>query len=289
MRLAEIAANSRDPERAVARLSLYRLKADGVDKLVLDNLNSASAKVKVELIRATGERRIDSATDALLKAAKDSNVDVRRESRRALRETAQTAHLPALLKLLEDAKSGSERADMEAALVATLKRYDLAGIETVSSAVGATSNADTKASLLMVMGRTGGPSGLNLLRAALKDDEPAVQRASILALTEWSTPEPLSDLLDAAKTSPVRSHQVLALRGYFRLIGLRSQRSKAETVQLLEAGLKLAQQDDEKKAVLSMLPRFASPEALELAESLKDGSLAAEAQLAIERIKKSMP
>jgi len=289
LRLAEIAANTQDPERAAARLSLYRLKADGVDKVVLDKLNSAGAKVKVELIRATGERRIDSATDVLLTAAKDSNVDVRRESRRALRETAQTQHLPALLKLLDEAKTGSERTDIEAALVATLKRYDMAGIQNVTSAVGATNNVDTKASLLIVTGRAGDPSGLSLLRAALKDDEPAIQRAAILGLTEWPTPEPLPDLLNTAKTSAVRSHQILALRGYFRLVGLRSQRSRAESVQLIEEGLKLAQQDDEKKAVLSMLPRFASPEALKLAESLKEGPLAEEAQLAIERIKKSMP
>jgi len=288
LRLAQIAADTQDPERGAARLSLYRLKADGVDKAVLDNLGSAPAKVKIELIRATGERRIDSATDALLKAAKDSSTDVRRESRRALRETAQTQHIPALLGLLDDAKSASERADLEAAVVATLKRYEMAGIDGITAAIGKTDNVDTKASLLMVMGRTGDPSGLSLLRAALKADEPAVQRAAILGLTEWPTPDPLPDMLDAAKTNQVRSHQILALRGYFRLVGLRSRRSRAESVQLLEEGLKLAQQDNEKKAVLSMLPRFASPEALKLAESLQEGSVSEEAKLAIERIKKSM-
>ncbi len=289
LRLAQIAADTQDPERGAARLSLYRLKADGVDKVVLDNLNSAPAKVKIELIRATGERRIDSATDVLLKAAEDSNTDVRRESRRALRETAQTQHIPALLNLLDEAKSASEHADLQAALVATLKRYDMAGIETITSAVGTANNVDTKASLLMVMGRTGHASGLGQLRAALKDDEPAVQRAAILGLTEWPTPDPLPDMLDAAKTNQVRSHQILALRGYLRLVGLRSQRSRAESVRLLEEGLKLAQQDNEKKAVLSMLPRFASSEALKLAESLTEGTVSEEAKLAIERIKKSMP
>jgi HEAT repeat protein len=288
MRLAQIAADMPDPERGAARLSLYRLNADGVDKVVLDNLSSAPAKVKIELIRATGERRIDSATDVLLKAAKDSNRDVQRESRRALRETAQTQHIPALLGLLEAAKSASERVDMESALVATLKRYEMAGIDGVTSAFSKTDNVDTKASLLIIMGRTGDPSSLNLLRTALKADEPAVQRAAILGLTEWPTPDPLPDMLDAAKTSQVRSHRILALRGYFRLVGQRSQRSKAESVQLLEEGLKLAQQDDEKKTVLSMLPRFASPEALKLAESLEEGAVSAEAKLAIERIKKSM-
>lgn len=288
MRLAQIAADTQDPERGAARLSLYRLKADGVDKTVLDNLGSAPAKVKIELIRATGERRIDYATDVLLKAAKDSNTDVRRESRRALRETAQTQHIPALLGLLGDAKTASERADLETALVATVKRYEMAGMDTVRSALGATNAVDAKASLLIVMGRTGDPSSLDLLRAALKADEPAVQRAAILGLTEWPTPDPLPDMLDAAKTNQTRSHQILALRGYLRLVGLRSRRPRAESVQLLEEVLKLAQQDDEKKAVLSMLPRFASPEALKLAESLQEGPVSAEAKLAIERIKKSM-
>ncbi len=289
LRLAEIAADTQDPERGAARLSLYRLKADGVDKVVLDNLNSVPAKQKIELIRAAGERRIESATNVLLKAAKDSNMDVRRESRRALRETAQTQHIPALLGLLDDAETASERADLETALVATLKRYEMSGIDSISSALGSTNNVDTKASLLVVMGRTGQASSLNQLRAALKADEPAVQRAAILGLTEWPTPDPLPDMLDAAKTNQVRSHQILALRGYLRLVGLRSQRSRAESVSLLEQAVKLAQQDDEKKTVLSMLPRFASPEALKLAESLQEGSVSEEAKLAIERIKKSMP
>ena len=288
MRVAQIAADTEDPERGAARLSLYRLKADGVDKTILDSLNSAPAKVKIELIRATGERRIDSATDALLKAAKDSNTDVRRESRRALRETAQTQHIPALLGLLDDAKSASERADLEMALVATLKRYEMAGIDAIASALGKTDDVDTKASLLMVMGRAGDPSSLSPLRAALKADEPAVQRAAILGLTEWPTPDPLPDMLETAKSNQVRSHQILALRGYLKLVGLRSRRSRTENVQLLADALKLAQQDEEKKAVLSMLPRFASPEALKLAESLQEGSVSEEAKLAIERIKKSM-
>ncbi|RPI18208.1 MAG: hypothetical protein EHM61_28895, partial [Acidobacteria bacterium] len=287
--LAKIAADSEGAERGAARLSLYRLKAEGVDKAILDNLDSGSARVKIELVRATGERRIEAAADALLKTAKDSNPEVRRESRRALRETAQTSHIPALLQLLDQSKSASERADIEMALVSTVRRYEMAGVDPVVSALGSSANIDTKASLLIVLGRLGQPQGLQLLRAALKDDQTTVQRAAILGLTEWPTPEPLDDLLQAARTSTVRSHQVLALRGYLRLVGVRSRRSRAESVKLLEDGLKLAQQDDEKKAILSLLPRFASPQALKVAESLQEGSVAEEAKQAIERIKRSMP
>jgi len=286
--LAKVAAESDGSERDAARLSLYRLKADGVDKQILGNLASAPAKVKVELIRAAGERRINEAADILVKAAAESDREVRREALRALRETAETRHLPALLQLLDGLKTNTERNEAEAALVSVVRRYEMSGIDELVSAFGSSDDVNTRASLLTVLGRLGQPQGLDLLKAALKDDEPALQRAAILGLTEWPTPEPLADLLETARTSSVRSHSILALRGYLRLVGLPSTRSRAESVKLIEEALKLAQQDEEKRAILSLLPRFAGPEALRLAESMKEGSVAEEAQLAIERIRRSM-
>jgi HEAT repeat protein len=285
--LAEMAAEWSDPVRTAARTSLYRLSAEGVDEVVLTRMDAAPSRVKAELIRAAGERRIEAASDILIRTAADTDSEVRRESRRALRDTAQPQHLPALLGLLDGAATATERADLETSLVFTLKRYEMAGIEQVLDAIG-TAAPEFRASLIQVVGRTGYGPGLSLLREALKADEVEVQRAAILGLSEWPTVDPVSDLLAAAREQPSRSLQILALRGYVKLVALPGRRSLAESVRLLEEAVKLASQDEEKRAILSLLPRFACPEALALAETMKEGSVAEEAALAIERISRAI-
>jgi len=99
---------------------------------------------------------------------------------------------------------------------------------------------------------------------------------------------PLPDLFETARTADSSAHQVLALRGALRLIGLRTPpRPPRETVKLLAEAMSLAKQPEEKRSVLSLLPRFPVREALELAKaSLEDKDVASEAQMAVTRLER---
>jgi HEAT repeat protein len=287
--LAEAAATRQGAEQAAARLSLARLRGDDVDGALLGSLEKADPQVKIELIRAIGERRLDSATDILLATAQDSNRDVRREAVRALRTTAGPGNVPALLALLQGAKAASERTEIERTLSSTLKRYEEAGVGSVVSAYGSTRDAGVRASLLLVLGSVGNKDGLPSMKKALKDKQPEVVRAAILGLTEWPSPEPMPDLLLLARRTSHRPHQVLAVRGYIKLASLSSRRPAKETVALLAEALPLARQPEEKKAILGLLPRYPCPEALELASGLtEEEAVAEEAKQAVERIKQSL-
>jgi HEAT repeat protein len=287
--LADAAANSKDQVQSAAREGLYRLRGPDVDQAILDQIGKADTPIKVELIRAVGERGINSAVDSLLQTAKDANGQVRRESVRALRETAGPAQVPALVDLLLNAKSENDRDELERTLAATIKRGENAGGGEVSKAFQSASQEEVKAYLLQTMGDVGDPQYLPALKRSLSDSNAGVRRAAILALSVWPDASPADDLLGVAKKSTEDTHQVLALRGYIKLVALPSNRSEAATVALLKDGIKMAKQAPEKKAILGVLPEFACPEAMELAKSeLQDSAVASEADIAVKRIKNAM-
>ncbi len=285
--LVAAAASGSEREQTAARDSLYRLRGNDVDAAVLRELSVATGASKLELIRACGERGMASASDVLLKLAKDPDSAIRRESLKALRDTAGAAQVPALLALVSSAGTPNERRESERTLSTALRRSGNARIGDVLAGYRSAGSVETRASLLAVMGQAGHNDGLPVLRAALKDAAPEVRRAAILGLSDWPSAEPLSDLLGIAKDPQNKAHQVLALRGYIKLASLPSGRTPAQTIELLGTAFGLASQPEEKKAVLGLLPKYACPEAQKLAEqALADETVAKEAKSASDRVKR---
>ncbi len=273
-------------EQAAAQESLYRMRGADIDKAILAGIATAEPKAKVELIKATSERGLSAATPTLLKTSADSNREVRRAALRALRGTAGPADAPALIELLKKTPAAADRAEAVRALASALRRSDTASLSPVMSAYQSTSDAELRGSLLTVLAQVGKDESLPVLRGALKDSNADIRRGAILALSEWPNGTPLPELLAMAKSEPNPALQVLSLRGYIRLVGLAEDRPPAETVRMLSQAMSLAKQPDEKKAVLALLPRINSPEALALAEaSMNDPEVAAEARMAAERMR----
>jgi HEAT repeat protein len=286
--LAGIAAGEDEAERTAARAALGRLRGSDVDQRIAAEIAGAAPKVKLELIRAAGERGTPTAAGALLKMAREADPELRRESLRALRDTAGTGDIAALTALVVSPVQAGDRAEAGRALGAVLRRADPARIADVVSASTSSGDPEARAALMQVLGQSGNPQALAVLRAALKDPDAGLRRAAILALTDWPDPTPIADLLEAARAAADPAHQVLALRGALRLIGLPgSGRPPAETVKLLAEVVRLAKQADEKRAVLALLARFPTREALELARSMAgDAEVAEEAKAAVARLER---
>ncbi len=64
--LGHIAAGDDEAERSAARNSSVSMRGTDVDRAVMDDIANADPKVKLELIRAAGERGVTAATAALL-------------------------------------------------------------------------------------------------------------------------------------------------------------------------------------------------------------------------------
>lgn len=285
--LAGTAAATRGAEQKAARESLYRLRGPKIDEKVLAAIPSAEARVKVELIRSTGERNIAAGVESLLKTARDKDAKVRRETLRVLKTVAEPKYLPALVELLIDVQSSVERREAEKTVTAVAHKISDKNrqAEAVLAALPSVKDQKSRCSLLRVLGKIGDDSALGVLRAGLKDKSVAVQEACIRALADWPTAEPIADLLKVVQTSENKIRRVLALRGYVRLIGFESGRPADETIGMYRQAMSLASDTSEKKMVLSGLANIKSLAALQMAVAyLEDKTLQQEAEVAVVKI-----
>ncbi len=285
--LAGTAAATRGAEQKAARESLYRLRGPKIDETVLAAIPSAEARVKVELIRSTGERNIAAGVEILLKTAREKDAKVRRETLRVLKTIAEPKYLPALVKLLVDVQSGVDRREAEKTVTAVAHKISDKNrqAEAVLAALPSVKKEGSRCSLLRVLGKIGDDSALAVLRAGLKDKSAVVKGACIRALAGWPTAVPAADLLKVVQAADNKLHHVLALRGYVRLIGFESARPAQETIGMYRQAMSLASDTSEKKMVLSGLANMKLLAALEMAAAyLEDKSLQQEAEVAVVKI-----
>jgi HEAT repeat protein len=282
--LAQSAANASGAEQKAARDSLYRLRGRNVDKVILETIPKADAQTKVELISSIGQRNITAGVPTLLETAKDSDRKVRIESLRVLKVVAGPEHLPALVELLINVKSSSDRTEAQKTIAAVAHRIEDKNrqAESVLAALPAVKETVARCSLLNVLGRIGDDSALPVLTAALKDENIEVQTVAIRALADWPTPEPSDELMKIATDSGNKVHRILALRGFVRLLGFASDRPDNKTIDMYKKAMSLAPDAIEKKKVLSGLANTKSLEALLMAAGyLDDKTLSVEAGAAV--------
>lgn len=289
MPVAQRAAATTGDEQSAARQCLYGLRGAEVDRAVAESIPGAEPKVRVELIRAAAERNITQAADTLLAAAKDENAAVRREAIRALREIAGPERVPALIGLLLSVRGDADLTEARRALLSAVKRSSQSRGPELVAAYRSASDPDKKSALLSVMGQAGIEDTLPLFREVLKQADDEVRRAAILALSQWPAAAPAEDLLTVAGQPGSAALQILALRGYIKLVSLPGDRAPSETAKMLEKALRIARQPEEKRAILAALQKVPSEESLRLArEELSDSSVAQEAKIAVTALQQAL-
>lgn len=285
--LAQAAAVTTGDEQKAARDGLYRLRGPDVDQVILAAIPKAEPRVKVELIDAVGERNVRTGVSVLLATAKDSDRKVRIESLRVLKVVAGPAEMPALVDLLINAQSSSDRNEAQKTVAAVAHKIEDQDrqAEAVLAVLPKVKPIPSRCALLGVLGKIGDNTALPVLTAALKENNTEVQTEAIRALAEWPGPAPLLDLLKVAESSDNKVHRILALRGFVRLLGLESERSAEQSLELYKKAMSLAPDTGEKRRVLSGLGGVESPVALQMAvEYLDDKSLFREASSAAVKI-----
>ncbi len=281
--LALAAASSTGAEQKEARASLYALQGPGVDDSILVLLPRANGMAKVELLKATAERRIVSAAPLVMQSARDPSGPVRVESAKTLRSIAGARDLPTMVDLLTQARDEASRRELELALVAAARRIpDRARQdEAILAAYSGVKSKSARTSMISVLGKIGAPASVPALRTALKDPDQAIRLAGIRALSEWPTSEPYSDLRAIAQSAKEPGHRILALRGSVRLIGLDSNCTADETIRRYREAMAIAPNSAERKSLLSAVGDARSVAALRMAASyLDDKDLHPEAEAA---------
>ncbi|MHC4425169.1 MAG: family 16 glycoside hydrolase, partial [Planctomycetota bacterium] len=286
--LADMSAADRETGKA-AMDTLSRLSGPGVAAALIGVEQSrAKTSVRINVIETLTNRRETEAIPVLFTVAKDNNRDIRQAAYKALGALSEQRELPIMVSMLLAAESNADRAGIERAMIATVTRLEAPDAAPV---IAGLSKADSsvKPHLLAVLRRIGGQDALRAVRRQLLSGDAAIKTASVRALADWPDPTPLADLMNIARTGGDSTRQVLALRGYIKLLGLPANRSAADTVGLLADAMAVAKRADEKRAVLSALPKYPCEQALSLAErAKKDRALSTEAELALKKIKKTL-
>jgi HEAT repeat protein len=287
--LAETAAKSRGAEQSAARSALRMLKGRPADDAVLALLaQKPGDDIQGELLLAIADRRIFAAKSTVAASLNASSAGVRLQALRALRTIGTPSDIPAVLDLL--LQSGDDKEQTEAATTTALLAQKIANPDGRANAVKErlAANKDPKARVRLygVLSRIGDDSALPLLREALQEQNEEILDAAVRALAAWPTPAAKADVALLAQKSKNETHRLLALRGLVRMVGLERYQKPESAVAELKRAARLAKRPEEKKLLLGVLPRFACPEALAFAESFaRDGSVKAEAQAAINKIK----
>lgn len=281
--LVQAAAETEGAVRDAARASLARLAATGADEELLTGLQTAAPGERVEIVRALQARSCQMAIPMLLAEAGRGEDEVRSAAFDALGELAKPAQATQLVELLVRATGDSVGAAAENAVVAVLNRItDEAERARPLLLAWDAAPAGARPALVRALGRIGGPPALDLIRTARHSQDEAVMDAAVRALAKWPTDEVLDDLWGLAKHSPDKSHRVLALQGYARLLALPGTRSAAETLARYQTAMSLAERPEEKQLVLAGVAKVAHLDALHFAQQyLGDEALRAEAEAAV--------
>ncbi len=290
--LAGRAASAAGREQEAAREGLRRLAGTDVDKAVLDGVaGAASEAVRLELVRAIGERGISGGKEVLMGLARTGSPATRLAAIRALGRLAGAEDLIPLLDLLAAAGDETEKEELGNAIVKTAlekgRPDERAGA--VESRLAAEKGPEKRAALLRVLGGIGEDRTLPVVREALADADPAVADAAVRAIAGWPAAVARDDALGIARSSGSLVHRVLALEGFVRMVGLETYRAPAGAVASLRDALALAERPEERRLIVGALPAFSCAEALALAEELSGApDIGSEARVAADAIREKL-
>jgi len=273
-----------------ARASLGGMTAPGVGEAMVKQLASdLPAEGKAQLIEILITRREAGSMQAFIAAAADRDAGVARAAVKAIGVLGGPKELPAMVGMLVAEKDGGKRGEIEQALGSVIARCDSpdAGATLVIDAINK-ADAAARPNLIAVLPRIGGDKALGAARQQLKSDDPEARKAAIRALSDWPEPAPADDLLAIAKADS-GADGILALRGCVNLLSKSGNRPAVDTVAKLAEAMGLAKRTDEKRLILSVLPKFPCEQSLKMAQVLADDKdLGREAGLAAGKIKNAM-
>lgn len=288
LKLAKKAASGTGDVQQAARGSLARIPGAAVEEALIKTASEGSPAIRMELIRATGERRSTGATSMLLKAATDKDQGVRHAALDALAVTGQADGYPTIVELLATPTDVTDSPLILKAAQGIGSRANGIAAQTVPVLRALkTAPAASRPALLQLAATFGGADALAVMNKSVSDPDKAVSDAAVRALAAWPDVSAGDALIDIAKTSKNKTHQVLALRGYFRLAG--TEEDADAKLKMFEKVRAIATTADAKRLLLSGLGSVPDEGTLKLTSSfVGDKEVDAEAGFAMIKIAKEL-
>jgi HEAT repeat protein len=259
------AATEDNPQVSQAAAAvLADLPGKVADAAVLERLARAEGKARKAIIELAGQRHVEAATAALLKAADDPDAGIRSAALTALGRTVGMGDLPLLIARTLHPKTPDELKAAEDALsAACIRMPDREACAEKLIAAAAQAPAATKGKLLEILAAMGGAKALVAVAAAAKDPDAEIRDVASRLLGQWMTADAAGVLLDLAKTATDAKYQSRALRGYLR-IARQLTPAGAQRLAMCRQAWAVCQRDEERKLVIEVLRLTPSAESLAL-------------------------
>jgi len=221
-----------------AVLSLNRLSDPGADEAILLAMDKADGLERAALIPCLGERSMGQAVTKAIQYSADETPEVREESLHVLKKLCTIEDLHTLIPLIEKLEDPNELSLLNDAICAALN--DLDEMEDKASAIldiMGKENPDVKAHLLGIVAQFNCEKSLQALLLSLEDDAQKVKTAAACALAEWTTAQPMDQVLKIASDPKMSPDTASAcLKGAMRMALLSNDRTPAITMHCIADG-----------------------------------------------------
>ena len=286
-------------ESEAARSALVAMGDKGLNEALVAALPRATAGARAGLLAVLAARDAKGHRDLFLACAKDAAQNVRGTSLKILGSFDDEKVVTELMGLLAGTENeGGDRRAVERSLLEACRHLSEKSHKKVAEfLIGEYGGADAPvrralAYAVMCMAE-GYPEALAHVRAARRDDAPAVRLAALRSLAEWPNPEPMEDLLKVATDTEDMTEHVLALRGCIRMAGQVAaspgEDAKGKAVKTLGLAMAASRRIEERRRVLGAVSAMRHSEALGIAASwLDDPALRTEATAAVAKIALAM-
>jgi len=275
--------------KQAAMETLVRLPGKDVDADMLARLPQAKGKLQQVLIELAGQRQISEAVTVVVSSLHDTDAGIRGAAVRTIGIIGQEQQTTDLVKLLQNTKNSSERADIRKALLAISGRC---GAKCIPHLKPLAQSRDNELHMigLRALAIVGGSDALMVVKSAIENAEPTVQDEAVRILSNWPYNWPEDSeagkaLLTLAKSAKKMPHQVLGLRGYLQYIRGNKKLSNERKVAGVKDMLSHIRRPEEKRQAVAVLAEAPSASALELLTTLaEDPAVVEEAYSAMVRI-----
>jgi len=284
--LIEHATKSEGMLKSAARRSLYTFNNDGLEQALINEYAKANSDSRVGIIKAFVAIETKTALPLLFEAAYDKNNKIRQESWKAITQLADQDNLPKLVELFGVSDKKDRRYAKRAIVtVASRNQAQVAATSNVLTLMKTIQDSQMKQSLMEILGELGDDNGLAELKKALKDADKDIQKTALRSIANWPNSKPINELHELAKSSKDIRQQIIALRGFIRMVGVDEKLSNDKKIELLKEAMRFATQVNEKRQAIAVLSGVKSYRAFEMASVyLNNNELKLEAEVAVTKI-----
>ena len=286
------AACADSKQAAIALVSLRMLKGEGVDKAIVAQMKKTTPAAKAKLIGVLSDRGAVVGLDEIFDATKDKDTKVQRAAFKAIAKLAPAEDIDRVLVLLENIDDDVVRKEAERAVISVARKIPEKSkrADTIIAAYKREKNIQARSSFIRILVAFADDKSFQVIKSAVDDENEQIEDAAVRAITAWPNTQAMNTLLAIFKETGNKTHRILALRGYVRLLKQDKQTNAAKKAEILGQIIEQVDTVAEKKNILSALASLQDPSALGIARKyISDPQVRDEAMLAAIQIGKSIP